>query len=99
MLLADVDGQAGAHKAATRLGGHLSTTPYLLTQRSVQLEARFGVALFPDHAQDIEGLLEKADQALSEAKRAGGPAIRMAPMPHPTTPAAEPSDGNPARKI
>ena len=63
--------------AAARLGGHLAA-PYPLEHRSVKLEARFGVALFPTHATDLDGLLLKADQALAEAKREGGPVIRLA---------------------
>lgn len=70
-----------ARLAAARLGGHLATTAYLLPQRSVQLEARFGIAIFPDHAQDLDGLLAKADAALTVAKREGGPVIRIAPGP------------------
>jgi predicted signal transduction protein with EAL and GGDEF domain len=66
--------------AAARLGGHLAA-PYLLEHRSVKLEARFGIALFPDHATDLEGLLWKADQALAEAKHQGGPVIRLASGP------------------
>jgi diguanylate cyclase (GGDEF)-like protein/PAS domain S-box-containing protein len=84
VLLADVDGLAGARVAAQRLGGHLSKTPYLLAERSVKLEARFGVAVFPDHSEDLDGLLTKADQALAEAKREGGPAIRIAPQNSPS---------------
>ena len=76
VLLAEVDGPSGAKMAAARLGGHLAA-PYLLEHRSVKLEARFGVALFPDHAEDLDGLLLKADEALAEAKRAGGPVIRL----------------------
>jgi diguanylate cyclase (GGDEF)-like protein len=81
VLLAEVDGVVGARLAASRLGGHLSRTAYLLAQRSVQLDARFGVAIFPDHADDLDGLLVKADQALAAAKREGGPVIRVAPLP------------------
>jgi diguanylate cyclase (GGDEF)-like protein len=35
------------------------------------ITASFGVAMFPDHAQDPESLLRAADQALYEAKAAG----------------------------
>ena len=77
VLLAEVDGPDGARMAAARLGGHLAA-PYPLEHRSVKLEARFGVALFPAHATDLDGLLLKADQALAEAKREGGAVIRLA---------------------
>jgi diguanylate cyclase (GGDEF)-like protein/PAS domain S-box-containing protein len=77
VVLAEVDGETGARQAAERLGGHLAA-PYLLERRSVKVEARFGVALFPDHAPDLDGLLAEADQALAEAKRHGGPVIRLA---------------------
>ncbi|MSR36583.1 MAG: diguanylate cyclase, partial [Gemmatimonadetes bacterium] len=81
VLLAEVDGIEGARNAAVRLGKHISTMHYQLPQRSVTLDARFGIALFPDHADDLDGLLAKADMALAEAKRAGGPAIIVAPLP------------------
>jgi diguanylate cyclase (GGDEF)-like protein/PAS domain S-box-containing protein len=82
VLLAEVDGVEGARNAAARLGGHLSKAPYLLARRSVNLDARFGVAIFPDHGEDLDGLLGKADAALAEAKREGGPVIRVAPLDH-----------------
>jgi diguanylate cyclase (GGDEF)-like protein/PAS domain S-box-containing protein len=81
VLLAEVDGPESACAAAARLGGHLSKTSYLLPQRTVKLEARFGIAIFPDHANELDGLLAWADTALAEAKREGGPVIRLAPMP------------------
>lgn len=78
ILLAEVDGPSGALLAASRLGGHISIQPYLLPQRSVKLDVRFGIAIFPDHAGDLDGLLERADAALAEAKRVGGPVVRLA---------------------
>jgi len=33
--------------------------------------ASFGVALFPDHAEDADSLINASDQALYQAKRAG----------------------------
>jgi diguanylate cyclase (GGDEF)-like protein len=101
VLLAEVDGRSGARLAAARLGGHLAA-PYLLEHRSVKVEARFGVALFPDDADTLDGLLSKADQALADAKRAGGPAIRLAAPPDasaatraraPLTPDDDPQQG------
>lgn len=81
VLLAEVDGAEGARMAARRLGGHLSSAPYLLARRSVKLDARFGVAVFPDHGDDLDRLLAHADGALAAAKKQGGPAIVVAPMP------------------
>lgn len=76
VLLGEVDGAAGARLAAARLGERLAD-PYVLEGRPVALEARFGVALFPDHARDLDGLLRAADEALAEAVREGGPVVRV----------------------
>ena len=37
-----------------------------------------GVACFPDHGPDIEGIMESADQALYEAKKCGRNLVRIA---------------------
>jgi len=39
--------------------------------------ASLGVALYPEHAGDVESLLRAADHALYEAKRAGRDRVRV----------------------
>jgi diguanylate cyclase (GGDEF)-like protein len=38
----------------------------------VTLDASIGVALFPGHADEVDGLVRCADSAMYRAKRAGG---------------------------
>ncbi|SNR98180.1 PAS domain S-box-containing protein/diguanylate cyclase (GGDEF) domain-containing protein [Humidesulfovibrio mexicanus] len=45
------------------------------------LGASVGVACFPLHGHDQDSLLARADAAMYEAKRAGGNAVRVAPLP------------------
>jgi diguanylate cyclase (GGDEF)-like protein len=45
--------------------------PFWLNGQVIDLDASIGVALFPDHAEDFEGLLSKADVAMYAAKRDG----------------------------
>ncbi len=52
---------------------------------SGSLKVSMGVACFPEHATNAEGLIRAADRALYAAKRAGGDTIKM------TCPAAEDS--------
>lgn len=46
--------------------------PFAVDGRSVEVGATVGVARYPDHAADPDGLVEAADKALYRAKRAGG---------------------------
>jgi GGDEF domain-containing protein len=43
------------------------------------VQASIGIALFPEHAADACGLLEQADQAMYQAKQAGGDRARLSP--------------------
>ena len=40
-----------------------------------------GVAVYPDHATDMAGLLRAADEAMYEAKHAGGDRVQVAQTP------------------
>ncbi|MBI4492596.1 MAG: diguanylate cyclase [Chloroflexi bacterium] len=62
---------AGATLAAAKLLQALEE-PYVLDARRVEIGASFGIALYPEHAQDGESLLRRADDAMYAAKRAGG---------------------------
>ncbi len=55
---------------ATRLCDALSG-PVILEGVSLHVEASVGVALSPTHAEDVDGLLQRADVALYQAKAAG----------------------------
>jgi diguanylate cyclase (GGDEF)-like protein len=54
-----------------------------------KMTASFGIALFPDHSQDAEGLLRVADIALYAAKGAGRDRVVVAHGAEPAPPRAE----------
>jgi diguanylate cyclase (GGDEF)-like protein/PAS domain S-box-containing protein len=60
--------------------------------RQYLLGVSIGIAHFPEHAANMEGLMQKADIAMYEAKRAGGSAYRFAgggaPAAAPSAPTA-----------
>ncbi len=63
---------ADSTTSATRVARALVTTlssPLALDGLTLVLEASAGVAVFPDHALDAEGMLRRADVAMYQAKR------------------------------
>ena len=65
---------------ALKLIGSLSS-PFLLEGRELRIGASVGIALCPQHADGIEALLDIADGAMYQAKRAGKGRCVMAPLP------------------
>jgi diguanylate cyclase len=66
ILLDDAD-ETDARTVATLLGEALAR-PYLLGGITLQTSASIGIALFPEHSEDLTGLLRKADMAMYKAK-------------------------------
>jgi diguanylate cyclase (GGDEF)-like protein len=52
--------------------------PFQLGTMSVQVEASIGIALFPDHGDDVETLVRHADVAMYVSKRTHAPTIYAA---------------------
>jgi two-component system, cell cycle response regulator len=77
VLLDPIDDAADVAPIAQKLMRGLLAAGGVLRQRT-PVTASLGVALFPTHAEDVEGLLLHADQAMYAAKRAGGNAVRFA---------------------
>ena len=75
-LLAEVGGERGALAVARRIADRLGA-PLELGQRTLHVDAQIGVALYPDHAPDFEGLLAAADRAMYRTKLDGNPAIEV----------------------
>jgi diguanylate cyclase (GGDEF)-like protein len=72
-------GREPALAMAETIRAKMAETAYLAgTGRSVRLAASFGIATYPDDAQDLEGLLALGDQALFSVKRAGRGGIASA---------------------
>jgi diguanylate cyclase (GGDEF)-like protein len=63
---------AGAEQASAVAGRLRSALalPFTLEGISLQANVSIGIALYPDHAQDLTGLLRKADMAMYAAKAA-----------------------------
>ncbi|MDJ1137183.1 putative bifunctional diguanylate cyclase/phosphodiesterase [Streptomyces iconiensis] len=68
VLLPAADSTTSAKRIARGLVSALSS-PLDLDGLTLVLEASAGVAVFPDHAREAEGLLRRADVAMYEAKR------------------------------
>ncbi|MDQ0940556.1 MULTISPECIES: EAL domain-containing protein [unclassified Streptomyces] len=68
VLLPTADSTTSAQRVARNLVAELSS-PLDLDGLTLVLEASAGVAVFPEHAHDAEGLLRRADVAMYQAKR------------------------------
>lgn len=68
---------AGALAVAEKLRASLSE-PYALEPDSARVGVSVGVALFPEHGDEADGLLSAADAALYDAKREGKGRVCMA---------------------
>ncbi|MFD7665771.1 putative bifunctional diguanylate cyclase/phosphodiesterase [Streptomyces sp. NPDC059788] len=68
VLLPTADSLTSAQRVARNLVAALGS-PLDLDGLTLVLEASAGVAVFPDHALDAEGLLRRADVAMYQAKR------------------------------
>jgi diguanylate cyclase (GGDEF)-like protein len=69
VLLADLPDRAAVAELAARLQDALRR-PFALRGVAVELEASIGVALCPDHGRDVNTLVQRADVAMYDAKRA-----------------------------
>jgi diguanylate cyclase (GGDEF)-like protein/PAS domain S-box-containing protein len=70
-LLGAASDAEGALQAARRFLSSLEPL-YGLGSGPIRVPVRAGVAVFPEHAQDLTGLINAADEALAEATRQGG---------------------------
>ncbi|MET7544897.1 bifunctional diguanylate cyclase/phosphodiesterase [Streptomyces sp. NBC_01724] len=68
VLLPTADSTTSAQRVARHLVAELSS-PLDLDGLTLVLEASAGVAVYPEHALDAEGLLRRADVAMYQAKR------------------------------
>lgn len=80
IVLAEVTNVASAQEPASKLIEVVSE-PYQVGDLSLNLSASIGIALFPDHANDVNQLIHMADQALYEAKRSGKNRYCVAQLP------------------
>ncbi|MFN0199837.1 MAG: GGDEF domain-containing protein, partial [Planctomycetaceae bacterium] len=64
-------GAAGATRIADAIRIALETTPIATGKGNIQVTASLGTSTYPDHAQNVEGLIAAADAALYHAKETG----------------------------
>jgi len=70
ILLPRLPHGAGRHAAEQVL--KVLTPPVVVKGLDIDLQASVGVALFPEHGQDVDSLVQKADVAMYQAKAAAG---------------------------
>jgi diguanylate cyclase (GGDEF)-like protein len=70
LLLSDADG-AGARVVATRIQEIYKSMGQTLRGTDVEVSFSIGIAVFPEDGGTPEMLLERADEALLQAKRTG----------------------------
>ncbi len=69
ILLPNRDAE-GAARFAAEITDALAA-PLRLGTRQMQMSASIGISLYPDHAGDIDALMQQADAAMYQAKQAG----------------------------
>jgi len=70
IVLGEVGSLADAQEPASKLIEVVSE-PYQVGALTLKLSTSIGIALYPDHADNVQALIEKADRALYDAKRGG----------------------------
>ena len=86
VMLTDLPERAAAAELAGRLLTALER-PFVVRGVSVQLEASIGIALCPDHGNDVTTLVQRADVAMYDAKREQGRIRLYDPARDPYSPA------------
>lgn len=71
VLLSEVAGAPASQQAAWRLVQGFDD-PFPVAGESVAVTVRVGVALYPDHATDLDGLLNAADTAMQQVEEPQG---------------------------
>jgi diguanylate cyclase len=56
---------------------HQLTSPFHLSGHDINISGSIGIALYPDHADELEALLKHADSAMYQAKNAGRNTFRF----------------------
>jgi len=76
VLLPEIaDSNDGLHVAGKLLDA--LAEPFDIAEQSLQVSASIGLAMYPEHGEDDQTLLKKADIAMYEAKKDGKNAVRV----------------------
>lgn len=76
VILAEIESQAEAEDVARRVLQQIGRE-FVLDAATISISCSIGVAIFPIHDRDMEGLQRKADKALYAAKDAGRNVYRI----------------------
>ncbi len=77
VLVPDLKRASAAGQIATAILRRFAQTPLCVDGREIHIGVSIGIALFPKDAEDCEGLLASADDAMYAAKAAGRGAFRF----------------------
>lgn len=84
ILLTEADTTEAVDKVAHKLC-HAIANPYLIgTLRITEVSVSIGIAFYPEAGRTVEGVLEKADLAMYEAKRTGKNGFHFSSATEPT---------------
>jgi diguanylate cyclase (GGDEF)-like protein/PAS domain S-box-containing protein len=75
-ILSDLSAPENAAICARRLADAFST-PFLIDDQEIYLSASMGIAIYPQNAQSLEGMMTCVEKALSDARQAGGHCFRF----------------------
>lgn len=76
ILLVGIGIREDANTVAQKLVDSLAR-PFLINDIELSISVSIGIAFYPDHGDDVETLMQRADSALYEAKRAGRDNFRL----------------------
>jgi diguanylate cyclase (GGDEF)-like protein/PAS domain S-box-containing protein len=76
ILLPEIEGTSHAVLVAEKVLAVLMP-PHLVDGRELHVTASIGISIYPDHGEDAEGLVHRADVAMYEAKKSGGSSYRL----------------------
>jgi diguanylate cyclase (GGDEF)-like protein/PAS domain S-box-containing protein len=77
VLCTESDAGNGVEQVARRIIDATAEPVAVEAGAPVRISASVGIARYPDDAGDVQGLLERADEAMYDAKRAGGARFRF----------------------
>ncbi|WP_018954754.1 EAL and GGDEF domain-containing protein [Thioalkalivibrio sulfidiphilus] len=70
-LLAEIQGPSDSLQLAERIAHAISAIPFRFRGSNLRLTASIGIALFPEHGDNVEDLVAHADTAMYQAKGNG----------------------------
>ena len=76
ILLSEISVPEGAYEVAEKILASMRR-PFMLSGQAFVTPPSIGIALYPEHAENAAMLINRADQAMYRAKRAGRNCIRL----------------------